>query len=248
MLKNLRLGMNRAFEQEVCARWPGFQQAKVVHGQFCLLWKQSQYLEIVFSIWPFHKAYYNEFGISILWSRSGSFDFNDDRYLRCLPMPKYDESVDTGKVPFEQLPIPEYNLLEGLKKLLVLEKVRFNISDFVWYAHSERHHWRTHKFKTFKEGGDLFPLKPPFYDFDFSKVPEGRKRYLETEKSFSIEDGFKLATPIIHELVDCMAIYFWPFVENELIPYAETHPWENRQENHAGVSCFDMSKLMEEGL
>lgn len=215
MHKILRIGMGKAFETAICRRWPGFvlnKKFKILGkmpGELFLTWKPCDNLELVFSIHPNSKPYWSSFGIDFTWSRTGDFHFFPSRgTLRSSP--------------------PEYDIRRALRRGLRMEKADISMTE-LWlgdWGVKENRSRRT--FKSFDNKYDYpyFPLKSPLATFDpATQWPEDYQRLQAAENAMTVDDAVAMATPIIEEICDYIALLIWPFVEDELIPYACSTPY-----------------------
>ncbi len=219
MHKTLRNGMGKAFEAAIRRRWPGFALNKSFQilgkmpGEIFLTWKPCDGLELVFSIHPNPKPYWSSFGMDFTWSRTGNFYFFPSRgTLRAGP--------------------PEYDLRGGLRRGLTMEKADISM-DVLWRAEwSDKQNRGKQTFKSFddKYNHPYFPLKSPLATFDpNTQGPEDYQRLEAAEKAMTLQDAVAMATPVIEEICDHIAVHIWPFVEEELIPYACSTPYTAAQ-------------------
>ncbi len=210
MNKTLRIGMGKAFETAICRRWPGFSLRKSFKlfpkndGELFLTWKPCPDLELVFSIAPNGKSYWSSFSIDFLWSRTGNFEFVPGRGTLRAPPPGYD-------------------IRAALRRGLVLDKADIGM-DVLWTADwgiKENRGKRVFEHFDDKYNYPNFPLRSPLFTFDpQTQGPEDYQRLVAEEAAMTVEDAIAMATPVIEEICDHIAIHIWPFVEEELIPSA----------------------------
>ncbi|QYF95236.1 hypothetical protein KY495_08820 [Massilia sp. PAMC28688] len=215
MHKILRAGMGKAFETAIGRRWPGFALNKSfkmrgkMPGELFLTWKPCDDLELVFSIHPNPKSYWSSFAIDFTWSRSGNFDFVPSRgTLRVSP--------------------PEYDIRKALRRGMILEKADLGM-DVLWRADwGVKENRSKQTFKNFddKYNYPYFPLRSPLFTFDpNTQGPEDYQRLEAAENAMTLADAVAMATPVVEEICDHIAMHIWPFVEEELIPYACSEPF-----------------------
>jgi hypothetical protein len=219
MNKTLRIGMGKAFEAAICRRWSGFALSKSLKmvpkndGELFLTWKPCPDLELVFSIYPNSRSAWSSFSIAFTWSRTGNFEFVPSRGTLRAPPPSYD-------------------IREALRRGLTLEKADMGMH-VLWTADWGIEENRGKRvFENFDNKYDYprFPLRSPIFTFDpQTQGPEDYKRLQEAENALTVEDAIAMSTPVIEEICDHIAMHIWPFVEEELIPFACTTPYRLEQ-------------------